>query len=95
MLFRSSQSGVAATALGAGLPVVATPVGGLIEQIKDGQTGILAARADAPALAQAIKRLLLDPPLYRAICENIQQTGDERSMRRFVENCVSHALQVR
>jgi glycosyltransferase involved in cell wall biosynthesis len=32
----ASQSGAAAAALGAGLPVIATPVGGIIEQITDG-----------------------------------------------------------
>ena len=88
----ASQSGIAATALGAGLPVIATPVGGLIEQIQDGQTGCLATRATAPALAEAAKRLLLDPVLYRAICNNIVQTRGERSMARFVEDCVSHCL---
>jgi glycosyltransferase involved in cell wall biosynthesis len=88
----ASQSGIAATALGAGLPVIATPVGGLIEQIQDGQTGCLATRATASALAEAAKRLLLDPVLYRAICNNIVRTRDERSMARFVEDCVSHCL---
>src|SRR5262249_15072507 len=47
----ASQSGVVAMALGAGLPVVATPVGGLVEQITDGHTGVLARRVDATALA--------------------------------------------
>lgn len=88
----ASQSGVVATALGAGLPVVATPVGGLIEQIEDGITGILAARADAYALKDAINRLILDPPLYEMICRHITVSKDDRSMSRFVEDCVSHVI---
>ena len=88
----ASQSGIAATALGAGLPAVATPVGGLIEQITDRQTGILALRADAPALADAIIQLMRDPQLYNAICYNIAKSREHRSMARFVEDCVSHAL---
>jgi glycosyltransferase involved in cell wall biosynthesis len=88
----ASQSGVAAAAHGAGRPVIATPVGGLIEQINDGQTGIVALRAESHALADAAKRLFLDPGLYRAIQENIVLTRSERSMARFVEDCVSHAL---
>jgi len=88
----ASQSGVAAAAFGAGVPVVATPVGGLIEQIRDGVNGILADRTDAPALAHAIKRLLLDAGLYRAICKRLATSKDERSMRRFVDDCVRHAL---
>jgi glycosyltransferase involved in cell wall biosynthesis len=88
----ASQSGVAAAALGAGLPVIATPVGGLIEQINDGVTGVIAKRAEAHALAEAIMRLYLDPGLYRAICNGIARTHDERSMARFVNSVVSHAV---
>jgi glycosyltransferase involved in cell wall biosynthesis len=88
----ASQSGVAATALGAGLPTIATPVGGLKEQIIDGQTGLIAARVDAPALADAIFQLKSDPELYRRICLNIHNDRQSRSMGRFVEECVSQAL---
>lgn len=88
----ASQSGIAAIALGAGLPAIATPVGGVVEQITDRQTGLLAARANAPALADAILELMRDPQLYRAICGNIAKTRPQRSMVRFVEDCVSHAL---
>ncbi len=88
----ASQSGVAATALGAGIPVVATPVGGLIEQVQDGVTGVLATRVDAYALKQAAMRLILNPQLYRVICGNIVATKEDRSMARFVEDCVRQAL---
>lgn len=90
----ASQSGVAAAALGSGLPVVATPVGGLVEQIADRRTGLLARRADATALADALEELLRHPALYRSICENILLTRDERSMGRFVDACASHALRM-
>jgi glycosyltransferase involved in cell wall biosynthesis len=88
----ASQSGVAAAAFGAGLPVIATPVGGLIEQVQDGITGVLAQRADATALVAAATRLLLDPELYRTICQRIVATCEQRSMLRFVEDCISHAM---
>jgi glycosyltransferase involved in cell wall biosynthesis len=91
----ASQSGVAATSLGAGIPVVTTPVGGLIEQIQEGRTGLIALRADGPALADAIEDLLLNPILYTRICENIERTRDERSMRRFVKECVAAAKAAR
>ena len=90
----ASQSGVAAAAFGAGLPVIATPVGGIIEQVQDGVNGVLAMRADALALAEAAKRLLFDPQLYRAICHNLAATKDDRSAARFVEYIVWHALYV-
>ena len=88
----ASQSGVVAAAFGAGLPVVATPVGGIREQIKDGETGVLATDTGAPALAAAIKRLLLNPGLFQAVRNNIAHSKDSRSVTEFVEQCVSHAL---
>jgi glycosyltransferase involved in cell wall biosynthesis len=88
----ASQSGVAAAALGAGMPVVATPVGGLIEQIMDGRTGVLALRADAAALSEALEDLLLNSVLYNSICSNIAATRESRSMGRFVKECIAHSL---
>ncbi|MFC5327184.1 glycosyltransferase family 4 protein [Bradyrhizobium oligotrophicum] len=88
----ASQSGVAATSLGAGIPVIATPVGGLIEQIQDGVNGILAARVDAAALSDAIKRIVLDPNLFDAICRRIEATRADRSMARFLQKCVEYTL---
>lgn len=50
-------------AMAAGLPVVATAVGGAVDQIVDGESGLLTPRDDAPALAAALQRLLEDAPL--------------------------------
>ena len=59
----ASQSGVIAAALAAGLPVVATPVGGLVEQVFSGHTGVIADAVTAEAVADAI-RALTAPDLY-------------------------------
>jgi glycosyltransferase involved in cell wall biosynthesis len=88
----ASQSGVAAAAFGAGLPVIATPTGGIIEQVKDEVTGVLAARADGVALADAARRLLCCPAFYNRVCDNITSQKGDRSMTLFVEQCVMHAL---
>ena len=61
----ASQSGVAASAATAGVPCVATPVGGLAEQVFDGRTGVVARGITPDALAEAIQRLVEDPALYR------------------------------
>ena len=56
----ASQSGVAAAALAAGRPVIATEVGGLAEQLADAHQ-LLLCEPDATSLAGAI-RLWLDAP---------------------------------
>jgi glycosyltransferase involved in cell wall biosynthesis len=50
----ASQSGVAPLAHGLGVPVVATPVGGLAEQVRDGVDGLLAREMTAASLAGAM-----------------------------------------
>ena len=50
-------------AMAAGLPIVASAVGGILELIDDGRTGLLAATGDARALADRIGRLMNDPAL--------------------------------
>jgi glycosyltransferase involved in cell wall biosynthesis len=47
-------------ALAAGLPVIATDVGGAREQVIDGVTGLLTPRRDAAALARALVKLAHD-----------------------------------
>ena len=48
-------------AMSAGLPIVATRVGGVGEAVVDGETGLLVEPGDAPGLALAVRRLLDDP----------------------------------
>lgn len=90
-----SQSGVAAIALGLGLPLIGSRVGGLAEQLRDGETGVVAETADAAGLAGAIRRLAGDRELYAAICARIRRSRWERSMRRFAEHVVALATDAR
>jgi glycosyltransferase involved in cell wall biosynthesis len=62
----ASQSGVVAAAFGAGLPVVATPVGGLAEQVADGISGVVARNVEADGFAEAVRRLIETPGLYQS-----------------------------
>ena len=48
-------------AMAAGLPVIATAVGGLPEVVTDGENGLLIPPKDPEALAAALARLLADP----------------------------------
>jgi glycosyltransferase involved in cell wall biosynthesis len=86
-----SQSGAAAAALGAGLPLVGCRIGGLAEQVRDGATGVLAQGSDAASLAAAIRRLAADRTLYAGIRAHIRTSAWERSMRRFAEHLVALA----
>jgi glycosyltransferase involved in cell wall biosynthesis len=54
-------------ALACGIPVVATAVGGIPEQIDDGRTGLLVPAADAQGLAKCIVRLLADDALKQRL----------------------------
>lgn len=87
-----SQSGVAATAYGGCIPVVGVPTGGIVEQIVDGWTGVLAERRSAESLAAAIRRLASDKTLYQRICSNLRATAEHRSMHRFVNTVLSEVV---
>jgi glycosyltransferase involved in cell wall biosynthesis len=50
-------------AMAAGLPVVATTVGGVPEILRNGETGLLVQRSDIVGMAKAIKKLLEDKSL--------------------------------
>lgn len=50
-------------AMAAGLPCVAAGTGGVPELVRDGEHGLLVAVSDSAGLAEAIERLMGDPPL--------------------------------
>ena len=54
-------------AMAAGLPVVATDVGGVAESVVHGQTGLLVPAGDVTALAAALGRLVDDEELRRRL----------------------------
>jgi glycosyltransferase involved in cell wall biosynthesis len=82
----ASQSGVVAAALGAGLPVVTTPVGGLVEQVDPGVTGIVAQSVTPDALARAIRELADDRVRLGRLRQGIATTCEQRSMKRFFDD---------
>jgi glycosyltransferase involved in cell wall biosynthesis len=64
-------------AMQAGIPVVATRMGGIPDLVSEGETGLLVPPDDAPALARAIERLLADP----SEADRLGQAGRQRSTR--------------
>ena len=72
-------------ALACGTPVVATAIGGIPEQIKDGITGFLVPPKDAEAMAEAIFRVLQSSDLRREMGQNATEDAVARfDQRRMV-----------
>jgi colanic acid/amylovoran biosynthesis glycosyltransferase len=74
-------------AMGYGIPVIATPVGGIPELLRDG-AGLMVPTTDADALADAIERLVDDPQLRLSL----GQAGRERVEREFAIRTVTAEL---
>jgi glycosyltransferase involved in cell wall biosynthesis len=68
----------------AGVPVVATPVGGIRETVRDGETGLLCRPRDARSLADGIVRLLDDPRLARRVADEARRRSAQYSVERMV-----------
>jgi glycosyltransferase involved in cell wall biosynthesis len=62
-------------AMAAGLPVVATRVGGTADLVHDGVNGLLAAPRDPAALAAAISRVLGDPVAAAGLAAAARRTA--------------------
>lgn len=78
-------SNVVLESMAAGVPTVATSVGGTPEAVQDGVTGLLVPPADSRALASAICRVLDDPALAVRLGRAARQSVNERfSMERMV-----------
>ncbi len=56
-------------AMASRLPVVSTPVSGIPEVIRDGETGLTVPERDPTAIADAVERLIADPMLASGLAE--------------------------
>jgi glycosyltransferase involved in cell wall biosynthesis len=65
-------------AMAYGRPVVASAVGGLLDLVVDGETGLLVPPRDVPALRAALERLLGDAELRRRLGEAARERVRER-----------------
>jgi glycosyltransferase involved in cell wall biosynthesis len=86
----SEAFGIAATeAMAAGLPVVASDVGGLPELVTPGVTGELFPPGDHEALADHLTRLLRSPALRERMGRAARETAQAHSMERSVDRYVA------
>jgi glycosyltransferase involved in cell wall biosynthesis len=78
---------VCAEAMAHARPVVASAVGGLLDLVVDGKTGLLVPPHDVPALRSALERLLADGAMRRRLGE----AGRERARVHFSWPAVTDA----
>jgi len=92
----ASQSGILATSSALGIPAVATPIGGIREQVVLGETGLLAASATGAAFADSIANLISDRDLYaRCSIGALSAATHTYGIKRAVDNVLSAARVLR
>jgi glycosyltransferase involved in cell wall biosynthesis len=70
-----------------GLPVVASDVGGIPDQVADGQNGFLVAVGDAVQMAGRIQMLVNDRPLRNELGRRaLERAREEFSVERMTKN---------
>ena len=83
-------------AMASGLPVLATPHGGIPEAVEDGATGLLSPERDAEALARNLLSLVSDPVKYSqmsaAAAESVRRNFDSETQGRLLESYYDELL---
>ena len=87
--YREAQGLTILEAMALARPVVASNVGGIPEMIDDGVSGLLVPPHDAPALAAAIGRVLLDHPF----ADTIARAGHDTVHARFCVELMVRAVE--
>ncbi|NQT32573.1 MAG: lipopolysaccharide heptosyltransferase II [Candidatus Omnitrophica bacterium] len=82
-----------------GVPVVATGVGGVIETVEDGVTGLLCEPMDPADMSKKILRYMEDPDLMETVAVNARKNVEENySLERTMKmsmDAYSHALNLK
>lgn len=77
-------------ALGSSVPVVASRVGGIPDQVTDGREGLLVPPGNADAFGAALARVLHDPNLRAALAAAGPARAEQCSHRRMVDAVDAH-----
>ena len=65
-------------AMAAGLPVIATPVGGIVDFLKDGETGLFCEVDNPKSVAQKVEKLMKDAESREYITRNAKKMVEEK-----------------
>lgn len=97
--YREGTPRVVTEALAAGLPVVATDIAGLPEQVDDGETGYLVDPGDVDALTDRLRRLVESPERRRRMGDAAQEAVERfdietvrRTQQDFYDRLVDDVL---
>jgi len=71
-------------AMASGMCIVTTNVGGIPHLVKDEETGLLVPPMNAPAMAAAIRRLLLEPGLGGRLSRNAREKAEQFDWSRIL-----------
>lgn len=82
--FKEGFSNTIIEAMAAGLPVIATNVGGNQEAILEGETGFIISPTDKSGFARAIIRLAQDKKMLQCLSENATRHAQNFSINRMV-----------
>ena len=72
-------------AMAAGLPIISTKAGGVIDVVEDGQNGLLVDCGDQAALSKAMEKLLLSPEL----CKQFSERSVMLAQKYSIESCAA------
>jgi glycosyltransferase involved in cell wall biosynthesis len=72
-------------AMARGAPVVATAVGGVPHLVTDGVNGLLIPPQNPKAMAEAVLRVIENPPLRRRLIAEGHRTAEEHTTARFLQ----------
>lgn len=75
-------------AMAAGIPVIATPVGGIVDFVTDRETGLFVNVKDPASIAEKVKLLESDAELRRSIIEK----GREMAIEKYDWNLIAGAM---
>ena len=64
--------------MAAGLPIIGTPVGGILDFLKDGETGLFCRIKNPKSIAEKIKEILSDDRLREKLIQNGQKLAEEK-----------------
>ncbi|MDQ5893445.1 MAG: hypothetical protein QG640_457 [Patescibacteria group bacterium] len=80
-------------AMAAGIPVIATPVGGIVDFLKDGETGLFCEVQNSRSIAQKVEKLIKDRESRDYIIKNAEQMVRENYDWKTIANQMNEVFQ--